>query len=837
MDRYRTYGRNDDAPITDGDDSFVGVNEYDSPENLQPGQVQAAVNMDFTTQDAETRGGLVCLPTLAEYYAQDWALQTTPNSDDFLDVTYGNGLFVAVSATAARVMTSPDGVTWTLRTATYITSCCAYGNGVFVALGIAGAMYSNDGITWTAASGTALNGFRAVTYGNGRFVAVCTTGGATTDSVAVSTDGVTWTMHTGAANQQWWGVAYGDGRFVAVSQDGTHRAMYSDGTGTSWTLSTGDTNNVPWENIAYGNGVFVAVAAAGTWMYSGDGATWTYITGVVASRSITYGFDRFLAVAATSGSVMTSLDGISWTLDSVLLGTGFTFVTYGNSRFVAVRTSGTLLRAAMAIMPTTYATAIYSDPNDAGSQWTMLVNQNQVTFNSFGRHQRAVLFATGYLVTEQSTIVQCNNLVYIFRGSDETPLFWDGNWLGEFTAAPTSSLGPGFSSIPDSNQATYYQNRLWIKNGKDTIAASDLLDFTVYDDIANGFNLNTGSSDFLVTTYPFGTSTLIVFKNKSIIALQDVDGTLADVSATEITRQLGCIGLNAVVSVGPDLVYMSDRNINLLSLTSTNNAVQHKTLPLSRNIRNIFSRVNWNAASKVSMGYHDNKLYVALPLDNATSCGTVIVYNFQTDQWYGEWTFANMIHMKILGWVVGTYLGAQRMHCVTEDGRIFVTGEGANDISGEVVAEIEASLTTRAYRMNNENRINRRMWMDLGTWRPEFSVTAYSDGANEYEDILTDQTYSRSDSWLFNDSAYDEENSNDDYNRAARKDYSTGPDDVQCGSGFLPEMLQDYRYPVLTRRKGRLSWFKVTNSQGRIVIRGIGAEARSGDRNSLVQVI
>ena len=47
-----------------------------------------------------------------------WASRTSAADNNWISVTYGNGLFVAVSATGAgnRVMTSPDGIIWTIRT-------------------------------------------------------------------------------------------------------------------------------------------------------------------------------------------------------------------------------------------------------------------------------------------------------------------------------------------------------------------------------------------------------------------------------------------------------------------------------------------------------------------------------------------------------------------------------------------------------------------------------------------------------------------------------------------------------------------------------------------------
>jgi len=211
--------------------------------------------------------------------------------------------------------------------------------------------------------------------------------------------------------------------------------------------------------------------------------------------------------------------------------------------------------------------------------------------------------------------------------------------------------------------------------------------------------------------------------------------------------------------------------------------------------------VNWEAGDKISLGYWSNKLYVALPLDNSLVCNAVAVYNFTTENWYGEWNFDSTINMCIQGWQVADYLGVQRMHAITEDGRIFVTDEGQNDISGATVAEISTQLVTRAYDTSNLNHFQRRAYIDLATNRPKTSVSAFTEGASEESVLLTDQTYSRSQSWKFADSTYNLTNSSNDFNRAYRKDYSTGPlaagstpglptTGLQCGTGFEPEMNQ-----------------------------------------------
>ena len=849
MDRYRSYGQTDDQPAQVGDNSLLGVDEYNAPENIKPGNVQNAVNVDFSPQDATTRGGFVCLPELgAQPFGQVWTYHAMGGSFSFRDVSYGQNLFVAVGL-GGVIKTSPDGVTWTSRTASVAANFndVAYANGTFVAVGgtVVGVTepvtLSADGVTWTNPTTPFTGTMNGVSFGNDIWVAVGS------QVSAVSTDnGDTWTKYTGiSALALAQGLSYGNGVFFAAGIG----SVITSPDGVTWTDRQISGAGV-FLDVAFGNQLFVALDGAGRIYTSTDSVNWTQRRQNDGDtwRSLVYGNGMFVAFADTAGGdgAMYSIDGVTWTKMTGVPNYAWYGSTFGDGKFVVVGNSSASMSASN-ISQAIYASGLFSDPNQPSEVWTMLVAYDKVGFYASGRTGRSISFDAGEYVTQQSTIVQANNEVYLFRGQGQTPLYWDGNWNGTFALVPDTTLPDSFNSIPNSNQATFYQNRLWVVDGKDDIAASDVLAFTDYDPLANELSTNTGNSDYVVATFPFGQNSLIAFKNKSIQLLQNCEGSLSDVTTTEITRQVGLIGINAVCSVGPDLAYASYGNINLLTLTSTNNSLQHKTLPLSAKVRKIMERVNWEVGYKISMGYWSNKLYVALPLDNSTYCNGVIVYNFITENWYGEWNFAASMNMCIQGWQVLDYLGLQRLHAITEDGRIFVTDEGYQDISGSTLAEISYSLTTRAYDTSNLVHFQRRMFMDIGTIRPSFSVYSYTEGANEVSTLIEDQTYSRSESWKFNDSDYDLTNANDDYNRPYRKDYSSGPlaagstsglpaTGLQCGSGFQPEMYQEYRFPLLTRRQGRLTWLQLTNSQGYLKLMSIGAEARMGQRSSLVTV-
>ena len=151
---------------------------------------------------------------------QPWNSKISVADNTWHDICYGNGLFVAVGyGLENRIMTSPDGVTWTIRTAPSRSwqSVC-YGNGLFVAVAGDGSdadiLTSPDGITWTYRTPPVFRSWQSVCYGNGLFVAVADSG--TGNRVMTSPDGINWTIGVSAADNAWTSVCYGNGLFVAV---------------------------------------------------------------------------------------------------------------------------------------------------------------------------------------------------------------------------------------------------------------------------------------------------------------------------------------------------------------------------------------------------------------------------------------------------------------------------------------------------------------------------------------------------------------------------------------------------------------------------------------------
>ena len=97
-------------------------------------------------------------------------------------------------------------------------------------------------------------------------------------------------------------------------------------------------SSADWKSVTYGNNKFVAVAdTSRKAAYSTDGINWTASTLSDYSRwySVTYGDGKFVAVAIDSNTAAYSTDGITWTSSTLPSSTDWR-VTYGNGKFVAV---------------------------------------------------------------------------------------------------------------------------------------------------------------------------------------------------------------------------------------------------------------------------------------------------------------------------------------------------------------------------------------------------------------------------------------------------------------------------------------------------------------------
>lgn len=162
-------------------------------------------------------------------------------------------MFVAVSISGTAAMTSPDGITWTARTASkesllVLSLAWSPSLKLFVATGTnngdRNAMTSPDGITWTIRTTTSIStadSWSKITWSEalGKFVAI---GGTTVSNVIAtltSEDGINWTINTSpwayGSAQSWTALSWSPelSLFVILARSGTRRTATS-ADGVNW---------------------------------------------------------------------------------------------------------------------------------------------------------------------------------------------------------------------------------------------------------------------------------------------------------------------------------------------------------------------------------------------------------------------------------------------------------------------------------------------------------------------------------------------------------------------------------------------------------------------------
>ena len=293
---------------------------------------QYAFIMNATREDSKAGPSSPVVMATPRLAGKEWASGTALGTN--LNGIAFNGSRLVVVGDSGTIFagdynytsTNPRGVTaWMPPTSvpvgTTSLSTVIFSGQQFVALGIDGSILtSTDGLTWTLATGSipsaSMNGiaFGSVS-GTGTYVAVGNGG-----NIFTSTDLVTWTtaLSNPSNGNDLFGVAFLNGGFlnggfVATGASGT---LLTSTDGSNWTAPASHTTNA-LRGAAFRSAptpVYVVVGDAGTIVTSADGITWSSpITPpplLQPLNNVVFG-SRFVAVGQ-GGAVVFSDDGSIW---------------------------------------------------------------------------------------------------------------------------------------------------------------------------------------------------------------------------------------------------------------------------------------------------------------------------------------------------------------------------------------------------------------------------------------------------------------------------------------------------------------------------------------------
>lgn len=296
------------------------------------------------------------------------------------------------------------------------------------------------------------------------------------------------------------------------------------------------------------------------------------------------------------------------------------------------------------------------------------------------------------------------------------------------------SVGGGFMHQPGAPWGVYFQRRLWVpyyydqsgtynavtfvdRNIRDEIAVSDILDTNTFDQIENQFRISGGTADFIVGFHSFYEDRLIVFNRNSLHLIVGTQGSLLDTVVTELTSEVGCMARKTIVSRGNLIIFLSDDGVYAVEFLNDYN-LRGTEEPLSKNIQPYIDRINSSLASNAIGILHDNRYYLAVPLDSVVGANdalgnnSILVFNFLNKGWESLDTYGDS-RFLIKDLLVGSANVKNNLFAVTANGGLHqidanessVDRLGVNNLGGEITTPtINAKLTTRGYDLGTMER-------------------------------------------------------------------------------------------------------------------------------------
>lgn len=295
--------------------------------------------------EADMKVGLVT-DKLSEWSTVDGI----PNNIEATFVTFVNNKFIASCKDAVNnkyfIYVSDDGDTWYYSGEINMAlSSLTYGNGIYVGISAdkLDICYSIDIETWSYLdrdSSNLFNSMEDIIYTNGKFIIVGSTTVVdsetdivtNTTEIRYSTDGITWETAEVTGEHPLCSVAYGNNMFIAVGKGGL---MYVSNDGITWTNLQVINSQFDLYKIIYANKMFAVACSKGIIYYSYDGTNWSPAT-VKDTSSLTnlsYGNRQF--IACSDNTMYYSVDCIDWSNKQIVDCT-FNYLSYGEYNFIVV---------------------------------------------------------------------------------------------------------------------------------------------------------------------------------------------------------------------------------------------------------------------------------------------------------------------------------------------------------------------------------------------------------------------------------------------------------------------------------------------------------------------
>jgi hypothetical protein len=484
-----------------------------------------------------------------------------------------------------------------------------------------------------------------------------------------------------------------------------------------------------------------------------------------------------------------------------------------------------------------YGVGIYSDPN--GLEYLAIAVNAGVWFTYDGGQAEMVPMADA--INYPVEFSQAFNNFYMWRGPNMTPLVWGGDFSVYWQELPGPGVDTTRKVMPNAYTAETFANRILTPHDRDGMAISDI-ESDLYLWVQNDFRVNAGEADTLVRIFPWVQTTVMLFKQHCIFQMANVTGDLSQSTLQKLPGTLGLCGLKAVVAVSGDIFFMDWSGVYKISQVFEGSP-QASALPVSDDIKPIIDSINWTNAAGIRAEARRERVYFAVPLQNATRNNALLVYNLVTTAWESVDTFGDP-NFRIDDLIKTNYIGERRLFAIDRaQGLVLVLEQGRSDLMGATTAfehQIQFAVLTRGYRGVGPRNNFPRVGIDLASWNPQFSVEAFVDGSNA-KTLVSNRTKDRTKYETFGAPNWDPTNRADDHATARRKDYSVGFQTPVNGfmlgnNGIQLERPQESTERFDVGMFGRYCQFRFENNAGTIGIRSVILEGFEDQREPRTQV-
>ncbi len=272
----------------------------------------------------------------------DWVIRSAAQSNDWQDVCFADGHFIALSNDGSqRKMYSTNGTSWTGVTIDTESWYKTAGNSTHVYGIISGSnnrfgrdtyngsmtLYSElPSSSWSTIS-------RIGSDGSGNFMIAS---GVVTERI----DGVVATAVSNPLSSGSLRCSTTDGTSGNVVLLGFGVGIRTENSGLSWTTLSVPSQSV--EGLAYGNGVYVGVGTNGA-VRSTNGTNFTSVSVPNGLwKSVAFGAGIFVACEGSSSAdvIISEDNGLTWTQYDTNLGQACNGIAFNNNRFVVVGNNG-----------------------------------------------------------------------------------------------------------------------------------------------------------------------------------------------------------------------------------------------------------------------------------------------------------------------------------------------------------------------------------------------------------------------------------------------------------------------------------------------------------------